>query len=130
MVCDTPSSQDTFKHQIWNSYLNRRYAPDLMQYLETRLEVKFKVIVNQLSYVTLRHPKMHSHTRFEIPTSKKYKRCAPDTIILKTRSYVNFKVTVTQLWFATLPHPKMHPHTKFATPSSNNIGDMLWTCLF
>ena len=31
MVCDTLSSQDTFKHQIWNSYLKeiRRYAPDM-----------------------------------------------------------------------------------------------------
>ena len=71
MVCDSPSSQDTFKHQIWNSYLkeNRRYAPETMQFLETRPEVKFKVIMNQLWYATLRHPKMHSHTKFEIPTS-------------------------------------------------------------
>ena len=47
MVCDTLSSQDTFNQQIWNSYLkeNRRYAPDSMQFLETRSEVKFKVIV-------------------------------------------------------------------------------------
>ena len=71
MLCDTSSSQDTFKHQIWNSYLKeiRRYAPDLMQFLETRSEVKFKVIVTQLWYSTLRHPKTHSHTKFEIPTS-------------------------------------------------------------
>ena len=71
MVCDTPSSQDTSKHQIWNSYLkeNRMYAPDSMQFLETRSEVKFKVIVTQLWYATLRHPKMHSHIKFEIPTS-------------------------------------------------------------
>ena len=71
MVCDTPPSQDTFKHQIWNSYLkeNRRYAPETMQFPETRPEVKFKVIVNQLWYATLPHPKMHSHTKFEIPTS-------------------------------------------------------------
>ena len=87
MVCDTPSSQDPFKHQIWNSYLKeiRRYAPDSMQFLETRSEVKIKVIVTQLLYATLRYPKMDSHTKFEIPTSK-YNRCAPDTIILKTRS--------------------------------------------
>ena len=71
MVCDTPSSQDTFKHQIWSSYLkeNRRYAPDSMQFLETRSEVKFKVIVTQLWYATFRHPKMLSQTKFEIPTS-------------------------------------------------------------
>ena len=38
MVCDTPSSQDVFTHQSWNSYLKeyRRYAPDSMQFLETR----------------------------------------------------------------------------------------------
>ena len=64
MVCDTPSSQDAFTHQIWNSYLKeyRRYAPDSMHFLETRSEVKFKVIVAQLEYATLRHPKMHSQT--------------------------------------------------------------------
>ena len=47
----------------------RRYAPDSMQFLETRSEVKFKVTVTQLWYGTLRHPKMHPHTKFEIPTS-------------------------------------------------------------
>ena len=38
MVLDTWSSQDAFTHQIWNSYLkeNKRYAPDTMQFLETR----------------------------------------------------------------------------------------------
>ena len=71
MVCDTPPSQDTFTHQIWKSYLieYRRYAPDSMQFLETRSKVKFKVTVTQLWYATLRHPKMHPHTKFEIPTS-------------------------------------------------------------
>ena len=106
MVCDTPSSKDTFTHQIWNSYLieYRRYAPDSMQFLETRSEVKFKVTVTQLWYATLCHPKTHPHTKFEVPTSNNM-RYAPDTIILKPRSEV--KVTV------TLRHPKMHPHTKF-----------------
>ena len=49
MVCDTLSSQDAFKHKIWYSCLkeNRRYAPGSMQFLETRSEVKFKVIVTQ-----------------------------------------------------------------------------------
>ena len=71
MVCDTPPSQDLSTHQIWNSYLKeyRRYAPDSMQFLETRSEVKFKVTVTQLWYPTLCHPKMHPHTKFEIPTS-------------------------------------------------------------
>ena len=71
MVCDTPSSQDTFTHQIWNSYLKeyRRYAPDSMHFLGTRSEVKFKVTMTQLWCATLCHPKMHPHTKFEIPTS-------------------------------------------------------------
>ena len=71
MVGDTLPSQDVSTHQIWNSYLKeyRRYAPDSMQFLETRSEVKFKVTVTQLSYATLPHPKMHPHTKFEIPTS-------------------------------------------------------------
>ena len=49
-----------------NSYLKeyRRYAPDSMQFLETRSEVKFKVTVTQLWYATLCHPKMHPHTKF------------------------------------------------------------------
>ena len=55
MVCDTPSSQDVFTHQSWNSYLKeyKRYAPDSMQFLETRSEVKFKITVTQLLYATL-----------------------------------------------------------------------------
>ena len=70
MVCDTPSSQDAFTHQKWNYYLNeyKRYAPDSMQFLETRSEVKFKATVTQLWYVTLLHPQMHPHTKLEIPT--------------------------------------------------------------
>ena len=71
MVCGTLSSQDAFTHQIWNSYLkeNGRYALDSMQFLEIRSEDKFKVIVTELWYATLCHPKMHSHTKFEILTS-------------------------------------------------------------
>ena len=71
MVCDTLSSQDAVTHQIWNSYLKeyRRYAQDSMQFLETRSEVKFKVIVTQLLYATLSSPKMHLQTKFQIPTS-------------------------------------------------------------
>ena len=71
MVCDTLLSLDVFTHQSWNSYIKEywRYVPDSMQFLETRSEVKFKVTVTQLWYVTLCHPKMHSHTKFEIPTS-------------------------------------------------------------
>ena len=131
MVFDIPSSQDVFTHQSWNSYLKeyRRYAPDSMQFLETRSVVKFKITVTQLWYATLCQSKMHPHTKFEIPTSNNM-RYAMDTIILKTRSEVKFMVTVTQLWYATLRHSKMHPHTKFEIPTSNNIRDMLRTRLF
>ena len=71
MVCDTPLSQDAFTHQIWSFYLieYRRYAPASMQFLKIRSEVKFKVTVTQLWYVTIRHPKMHPHTKFKIPSS-------------------------------------------------------------
>ena len=48
---------------------NRRYAPDSMQFLETRSEVKFKVTKTQLWYATLCYLKMHPQTKFEIPTS-------------------------------------------------------------
>ena len=70
MVFDTPSSQDVFTHQSWNSYLKeyRRYAPDSMQFLETRSEVKFKIKVTQLWYATLFSPRC-IHNKFEIPTS-------------------------------------------------------------
>ena len=83
-MCDTSSSQDAFRHQIWNSYLKeyRRYAPDTMQFLEIRSEVKFKVTVTLLWHATLPHPKMHSHIKFEIPTSN-IMRYAPDMIIIK-----------------------------------------------
>ena len=67
MVCDIPSSHDALTDQIWNSYLKEyvRFAPDSMQFPETRSEVKYKVTVTQLWYVTLCHPKMHYHTNFE-----------------------------------------------------------------
>ena len=69
MVRDTLSSQDVFKHQIWNSYLKeyRAYAPDSMPILETRSEVK--VAVTKGLYATLIHPEMRAHTKFGITTS-------------------------------------------------------------
>ena len=42
---------------------------DMQHFLETRSEVKFKVTVTKLWYATFCHPKMHPHTKFEIPTS-------------------------------------------------------------
>ena len=85
MVCDTPTFQDAFTHKIYYSYLKeyRKYTPDriwnsyLKEYkryapktiiLKTRSEVK--VTVTQNGYVTLRHLKMHLHTKFGIPISK------------------------------------------------------------
>ena len=38
--------------------------------LKTRSEVKVKVTVTRKCSATLRHPKMHPHTKFGIPTSK------------------------------------------------------------
>ena len=38
--------------------------------IKTKPEVKVKVTVTQKLYATLRHPKMHPHTKFGIPTSK------------------------------------------------------------
>ena len=71
MVRDTLPSQDAFINQIWNSYLKeyRRYAPDSMLILETSSEVKVIVTVTQGRYATFCHPKLHVHTKFEIPTS-------------------------------------------------------------
>ena len=71
MVCYIPPSQDAFTHQIWNSYLQEytRYAPDSMQFLETRLEVEVNATVTQGWFAILCHPKMHFNTKFGIPTS-------------------------------------------------------------
>ena len=71
MICDTRPSQYAFAQQIWNSYLKeyRRYAPDSMQFQETRAEIKVTITVTQLWYAALPHLKMHPHTKFEIPTS-------------------------------------------------------------
>ena len=44
-----------------------------MQILETRSEVKVKV--TQGLHATLRHPKMHKHTKFGIPTSNNKEIC-------------------------------------------------------
>ena len=149
MVCDILPSQDASTHLIWNFYLKeyRSFAPDLMPILETRPEVK--VTVTGKWNVTIRHFKMHSHTKgkcqchrdprmvrdslssqdastYQIWDSylKYYRRYAPDTIILKTRSDVEVKVTVTWTCYETLCYLNMHPHTKIGIPTSKNKGDM------
>ena len=53
-----------FGSPLWNS---TRFDPDTI-FLKTKSEDK--VTVTQKWYVTLRHSKMHSHTKFRIPTSK------------------------------------------------------------
>ena len=67
------ASQSSFGdvHNIWNSYLKEygRYAPDSMPILENRSEVNLKVTVTKGWYETLRHSKMHPHTKFGIHTS-------------------------------------------------------------
>ena len=95
MVCDTLPSQNASTHLIWNSYLKeyRSFAPDLMPILETRSEVKCTVTGKW--NVTIRHFKMHSHTKlpskmhlhtkFGIPTSENVKDVL-QTRILKTQS--------------------------------------------
>ena len=49
--------------------------------LKTRSEVK--VTLDRKSYTTLRHTKMHPHTKFGIPTTNNMKY-APDTFFLNT----------------------------------------------
>ena len=65
------TNRDAFTHQIWNFYLEecKRYAPDTI-ILKTRSEVKVKVTLTRKWYVTLRHLRMHLHTKFGILTSK------------------------------------------------------------
>ena len=58
--------------------------------LKTRSEVE--VNVTQKWFVTLRHPKMHLHTKFGIPISK---NIGDMHQFRETRSEVKFKVTVT-----------------------------------
>ena len=106
---------------------------DIVITIKTKSVVKVKVTVTRKWYATLRHPKMHPHIKFGIPTSKNIgdmhwtrKRDGGTDIVItiKTKSVVKVKVTVTRKWYATLRHPKMHPHTKFGIPTSKNIGDM------
>ena len=67
MVCETSASKDVSIQQIWDSHLKeyKRYVLDTI-ILQTRSEVKVKV--TQKWYVALRHPKLHTHTKFGIPT--------------------------------------------------------------
>ena len=80
MIRDIPPSQDASTYQICNSYLKEymRYAldtkrdgrTDIVITIKTKSEVNVKVKDTRKLYMTLRHPKMHPHTKFGIPTSK------------------------------------------------------------
>ena len=133
VVRDTLSSKDASTHLIWNSFLKEyiSYALDLMPILETRSEVKVTVTKNGTGQSVIPKcictPNCHQRCIYTpnlefLP--QRYKRCAPDTIILKTRSEVKVKVTVTRKWYVTLRHPRMHLHNNFGIPTSKNIGDM------
>ena len=125
------SSQDASTHLIWISFLKQyiSYALDLMLILETRSEVKVTVTKNGRDNPSFQDAFTHQIATRDAFTHqiwnfylKEYKRCAPDTIILKIRSEV--KVTMTRKWYVTLCHPMMHLHTKFGIPTPKNIGDM------
>ena len=66
MVRDTPPPQDASTHLIWDSFLNlyKRCAPDSMQILETRSEVKVKVIVTQEWYTPSQGASTHQNLEF------------------------------------------------------------------
>ena len=112
MVCETPQPKDALTHQIWNSYLIYywRYGPDKI-ILEMRSHVK--VEVTQKSYVTLRLPKMHSHTKSGITASNNIGICS-HKLILEARSDQGHRDPKT---YVTHRNPKMHPHTIFGMAS-------------
>ena len=78
-------------------------------------------------YVTLRHQKLHPHTKIAIPTFNNIRDMLQTQFFLKHRSEVN--VTRTRKWYKTLHLPKMHSHTEFGIPILNIIRDMLLTQL-
>ena len=133
VVRDTLSSKDASTHLIWNSFLKeyRSYALDVMPILETRSEVKVTVTKMEWANPSFQDAFTHQIATRDAFTHqiwnfylKEYKRCAPDTIIVKTRSEV--KVTVTRKWNVILRHPRVHLHT-FGIPIPKNIGDMSQT---
>ena len=63
-------------------------------------------------FVTLRHPKMHLHTKFGIPISK---NIGDMHQFLETRSKGQVQGH-SDLIMVCVCHPKMHPHTKFEIP--------------
>ena len=119
MVHNISPSKDASVHQIGDSYLKeyRKYAPDLMPILEIRSEVK--VTVTQTWNRALLHPKMHSHTEFEIPTSNNIRDMFRTWLFLKLgqRSSLMSQWPVNSTWHSNIPRCI---HTKFRIPISTN----------
>ena len=125
-----PPSQDTSAHKTWDSYL-KEYRINVLDTIILKTSSEVKVTMTRKWYMTLRHPKMHSHTKIWNSFLKEYWRYAPDSMpIPETRSKVNVMVSLTQGWYATLWHSKMHAHTEFGIPISNNTRDMPRTRIF
>ena len=124
------ATRDAFSHQIWNFYLKeyKRSAPDKL-ILKTRSEVRVKVILTRKWYVTLRHPRMHFHTKFGIPTSKNIGDMHQTQSSFQKLGQGSRSMSQGPKDGA-LCHLKTHPNTKFVIPSLNDIGDMLRTRLF
>ena len=92
VVRDTLSSQDASTHLIGNSFFKeyRSYALELMPILETRSEVKVTVTKMERDNPSFQDAFTHQIATRDAFTHqiwnfylKEYKRCAPDTIILK-----------------------------------------------
>ena len=105
MVCDNPPSQDASTHQIWDSYLKyyKIYALDaifLKRWSMVKVTVTFKW------YVSLRHLKMHPHTKLEILTSN----LGPSIPGLVTAIQVNvyIGVQIVKHCYATMNSAKFH----------------------
>ena len=93
--------QDAFTHKFGILISNKKDAPYII-ILKMRSKVTFKVTVTRKCSTTLHHPKMHSYTKFGIPSQR---RDILETNFLKTRPKVNVKVT--QKWYVTLCYPKI-----------------------
>ena len=95
----------------------KRHAPDMI-ILKTRSEVKVKVTWKW--YVTLCHPKMHSHTKFGIPTPKNI-----GDMHQTQCQFIGQGQSDPRMVCDTF-HLKMHVHTKFGICTSNDMKDMLY----
>ena len=112
MVHDTPLSKDASTHQIWYSYLNeyKRYALDMI-ILKTRSEVK--VTVTRKWYMTLRYPKMHQHTKFDIPTSMNIRDMLWTQSFLKLGHRSRSRWPKNGMWHSIIPRCVYTPNLKF-----------------